>query len=601
MTTNNEYIERFLNLYLTGTGRKVNDKRRSDLRKLCMQRIEEKNWSRDTFLDAFEKTEAFKAGKTPSYSGTFTSLRDLMPNATMIAIATGMQGETCTLEAIAKEKDNHPFALADEAPMGRSKYHLSSFTTNLMGALGSINKSIQEGDFRSDYDAKVRAAASHLVLPSEWETINELEKIIDCVAKEAHTNLITKDTTTTEETKEDTSMEIQNIKSGIEGVDESSRAIIDTLMQKFSLPRLDEVQKNFEVLQAEAKKAASGPAGVTINVELVDSYGGSNKSGDLPDGKTQMVKAYDAFGIKGNGAKMFDFDVPGWTWDAAHPHVPAVDDHYQFEPVSLLRALMAIIKGDMMWIFGHTGTGKSTLVEQICARLQYPLLRVNFDSEITRLDMIGRDTLTVNGQNTTVTKFVEGILPQALQMPCVLLADELDAIRPDVAYVFQRVLEGNGLVMNEDGGRLIRPHPWFRLAATGNSRGNGDSSGMYNAVRPQSMAMLDRFKVWIEVDYMSISSLKKLLGAKYKLKSEVIGTIANYAEEHWRAFKAGDLRQPLSPRGLQAVAEQYQFYSGLMGSKDALDEAIKTAIADRSEESDAQTISGLLQRVNKLS
>ena len=153
--------------------------------------------------------------------------------------------------------------------------------------------------------------------------------------------------------------------------------------------------------------------------------------------------------------------------------MPSVDVNYKFDMTALFRVLQGIVDGNNSYLYGHTGTGKSTLVEQVCAHLKYPLVRVNFDSEISRMDLIGRDTLvTVDGQ--TVSKFVDGVLPDALSRSCLLLCDEVDFVRPDVMYVFQRVLEGNGLLISEDGGRRVDANPWFRLIATANTVGQGD-------------------------------------------------------------------------------------------------------------------------------
>ena len=136
-----------------------------------------------------------------------------------------------------------------------------------------------------------------------------------------------------------------------------------------------------------------------------------------------------------------------------------------------------------------------------------PFIRVNLDSEISRFDLVGKDVLKTEfneetKETMTVSEFLEGILPRALKMPCVLCMDEIDFIRPDVAYVLQSITEGKGMRLNEDGGRWIEPHPEFNICATANTVGQGDEFGMYQGARPQSMAFIDRFPVFIKVPYM---------------------------------------------------------------------------------------------------
>jgi cobaltochelatase CobS len=624
-------IAAFLEAMVTGNGRntkenrRLNDLRRSNLRRICMDRMTGDGWNEGDIISAVHQNSRVKKGEL-KFGGTFTSARDLFTNITMTLIALGLQDENDTIMAINEvmniyEKQFGACQDLSEKTGSNTLYEAGSLVHELLTEVRTYNwritnvwehaklndltideafRLIAISDERERLVEKLLEVCKRLGNKEDSASINTLLDYTDPEALSILDEILGEEGATTTTTEKDSSMtNIENFKTGFEDIAQGERTVVDALLAKFNMPKIAEIEGNFTALKEQAKAAANGPSGVNIEVKLIDAYQGSNKSGSYPDGKVGYKKAAEVFDITGKGAAMFDFDVPVWTWDAPHPLVPEADEFYQFMPESLLRILMGLIRGDMAWVFGHTGTGKSTLVEQVCARLNYPLMRVNFDSEITRMDLVGRDTLKHDASSgNTVTQFVEGILPQALQTPCIMLADELDAIRPDVAYVYQRVLEGNGMVLNEDGGKVIKPHPWFRLVATGNSRGNGDTSGMYNAVRPQSMAMLDRFSVWIEVDYMPIPSLKKLLGSKYqKLGKEAIDAICKYAKEHWTAFKAGDLRQPLSPRGIQAVAEQYMFLSGLMDKKGALETAVKMAVADRAEESDAQTVHGLLQRV----
>ena len=201
----------------------------------------------------------------------------------------------------------------------------------------------------------------------------------------------------------------------------------------------------------------------------------------------------------------------------------------------------------------------------------------------------------------TVSKFVDGVLPDALSRPCLLLCDEVDFIRPDVMYVFQRVLEGNGLLISEDGGRKVIANPWFRLVATANTCGQGDESGMYMGARPQSMATLDRFENWVSVDYMKPDKETAWLkSVNPLLTDDAASLMVGYAQEHRMAFVGGKIMQPLSPRGLRAMAKRYISTLGLTkDAKEALKEAFGSTILDRCTSQDRVVLDGLYQRVAK--
>ena len=324
--------------------------------------------------------------------------------------------------------------------------------------------------------------------------------------------------------------------------------------------------------------------------------------GKIPEGNVLMRRAKDIFSVEKSEEKMRDtllnFDVPFFQWEGVHPDVPSIDLNYKFNMTALFRVLQGIVDSNNSYLYGHTGTGKSTLVEQVCAHLNFPLVRVNFDSEISRMDLIGRDTLvTVDGQ--TVSKFVDGVLPDALSRPCLLLCDEVDFVRPDVMYVFQRVLEGNGLLISEDGGRKVMANPWFRLVATANTVGQGDDTAMYQGARPQSMATLDRFENWVEMSYMSKAvETNWLKGVTDGLNTDEAKLFIKYASEHRKAFTSGKIMQPLSPRGLRAMAKRYVTVLWLTSdTKESLREAFEATVLARCTQQDRTILDGLYQRV----
>lgn len=384
--------------------------------------------------------------------------------------------------------------------------------------------------------------------------------------------------------------------------DEDKAKLINMTLGTAGLPDIGELIGAINSATAEINKLKSAP-----KMALPTEPSASTPTGDasIPSGSVRVEEAHKVFGITGAAKKQFTFDVPVWTWDAAHPHVPQIDENYQFQPQPLMRVLYSIITNNRCYLHGHTGSGKTTLVEQVAARLCYPFMRLNFDSEITRMDLIGRDVLTTetdeHGKTNTVSSFVDGILPQMMQGPYIGCFDEIDFVRPDVSYVMQRVFEGNGLLITEDGGRVVKPHRMFRMFATGNTVGQGDEFGMYQGARPQSIALLDRFTVWSHIDYMPKHARKKLIAANAsRLEESDIDKIDAYVHEHLQAFKEGKVLQPISPRGFialgQAVMAFYTFYPAGSETK-AFQQAFETTILDRATVQDKVVLQGIAQRV----
>lgn len=319
-------------------------------------------------------------------------------------------------------------------------------------------------------------------------------------------------------------------------------------------------------------------------------------AGEIPNGCVTLEQACDVFsGIK---SKML---IPVWGWDSKHPMVPEKNPDYIFREEILMRALYALTTNQRMYLQGHTGSGKTTLLEQIAAHLNYPFIRINFDSEITRMDLIGRDTLVVK-DGVTLSNFVDGLLPQMMKQPCIGCFDEIDFCRPDVAYVMQSALENNSLRITEDGGREVKPHPMFRMFATGNTVGQGDEHGMYQGARPQSMAFLDRFTVWAKVEYLSEKERFNFIAkAAPELDESVVTTINKYSTEHLEGFKDGKVMQPLSPRGMAAIATstEYLLSVGKADVNKALRQSLYMTVLDRASSSDLGTLKEIIDRVTR--
>ncbi len=345
----------------------------------------------------------------------------------------------------------------------------------------------------------------------------------------------------------------------------------------------DSAKEEVERLQSELRKAAATSAAGGREVVI-------EHDGTIPSGKMVVKPASELF----PGVPLAtDFDLPCWEWDGLHPDVPQKDEHYIFRPEQLTRVLYAILTNQRAYLQGHTGAGKTTLIEQIAAHLNWPFIRINFDSEITRMDLIGRDTLSVDEEGRVHSQFVDGILPKVMSGAYMACFDEIDFVRPDVAYVMQAALEGNGLRITEDGDRLVKPHEMFRMFATGNTVGQGDEYGMYQGARPQSIALLDRFTVWLKVSYLTKDERLDLIKRKFPaLKDEDVRIINQYTTEHLEAFASGHVIKPISPRGTLAIAQAMMVLGDIR-------QALEMTVLDAANRDDHQTLVGLIDRVLK--
>ncbi len=241
-------------------------------------------------------------------------------------------------------------------------------------------------------------------------------------------------------------------------------------------------------------------------------------------------------------------------------HIPEVDPAYHLEP-EVTRAITAGFEHNRrVLVQGMHGTGKSTHIEQVAARLDWPLLRINLDGHLTRMDLVGRDAIVVDdGQPTT--KFVEGLLPWAVQRPMAVVFDEYDAGRPDVMFVIQRLLERDGKFTLLDENRVITPHPDFRIFATANTVGLGDGTGLYRGTQVLNQAQIDRWNIVARLEYLEPDVEERVVigqvpgfgnrpGAKTEMQQMV--ALAGLVRH---GFAAGDLSTVMSPRTLISWAE----------------------------------------------
>lgn len=323
--------------------------------------------------------------------------------------------------------------------------------------------------------------------------------------------------------------------------------------------------------------------------------------GVLPGYKVVMKPAAEVFFPGKRVASILNFDITTLEWDAVNPYLPPLDPFFEFDIESLARCLMAFEEGDRVVASGHTGTGKTTFLEQVANRTGFLFERINFDSEIGRLDLIGRDTLITNPNGHTVSKFIEGALVKAIQRPCILDCDEVDFIRPDVIPIFYRVTEKpGGLLLNEDGGRFIPPHALNRIAIAANTKLAGDESGAYVGTKAQPLALRRRFSTWIEFDYMPAEQEARVIKNKAPgVADKTVDLLLKLAAMVREAFKEGKIIDVITPGDLIAIAKYDTRIRTATKQKnhDPLRFALQSGFLNRLVSQDAQTVKEFATRV----
>ncbi len=289
---------------------------------------------------------------------------------------------------------------------------------------------------------------------------------------------------------------------------------------------------------------------------------------------------------------VFGVHVPFVVQGFAHatPLVPALDAAYCFDPTVTKAILAGFACNARVLVHGMHGTGKSSHITQVAARLNYPCVRLNLDGQISRNELLGRDTLTVeNGQQCVV--FKEAVLPHTMQRPCALVLDEYDAAPPEVAFVLQRLLEQDGALTLSEENRVIAPHPQFRLFATANTLGNGDMSGIYHGTSLLNQAQLDRWGIVQRLDYLTPQAECALVQAKHaQLPADTIQAMVQLAGLTRSAFSDGDLSMMLSPRTVLNWATNTQTLAGNVA------EAFTWAFLNRLEREEVAKVADFYQR-----
>lgn len=288
---------------------------------------------------------------------------------------------------------------------------------------------------------------------------------------------------------------------------------------------------------------------------------------------------------------IFGFAAP-WpvpAFSQAEAHVPDRDPAFRFVPEVTRAILLGFAHNRRVYVYGPHGSGKSSHIEQVAARLNWPCVRVNLDGHVTRADLIGRDMVVLRDEHP-VTEFVPGILVWALEHPVALVFDEYDAGRPDVMFVIQRLLEANGRLTLLDQNRVITPHPGFRLFATANTAGQGDASGLYAGTQVLNQAQLDRWPVIAELGYLPAEQETAILRARVPaLPAATTAAMVTLAGLCRAAHRQGDLATLFSLRTLIAWGENQCLL-------DDLEAAFRLAFLHRCDQSERPLVAEIYQR-----
>jgi len=286
-----------------------------------------------------------------------------------------------------------------------------------------------------------------------------------------------------------------------------------------------------------------------------------------------------------------DMQVPAYSQPSEH--VPDVDEAYRFDHDTTLAILAGFAYNRRVLIQGYHGTGKSTHIEQVAARLNWPCIRVNLDSHISRIDLIGKDAIVLR-EGKQVTEYREGLLPWALQHPTALVFDEYDAGRPDVMFVIQRVLEVEGKLTLLDQNKVLRPHPAFRLFATANTIGLGDTSGLYHGTQQINQGQMDRWNIVAVLNYLPHEDEVNIVLAKAPTYDtdegrKTISAMVALADLTRSGFIAGDISTVMSPRTVITWAENTKIFNDIAF-------AFKVTFLNKCDEIERTTVAEYYQR-----
>ena len=298
------------------------------------------------------------------------------------------------------------------------------------------------------------------------------------------------------------------------------------------------------------------------------------------------VSVREAFGVDS------DMRVPAFS--TADPHVPERDEGYRFDPDTTLAICAGFAFDRRVMVQGYHGTGKSTHIEQVAARLNWPLVRLNLDAHVSRIDLVGKDAIVLR-DGRQVTEFREGMLPWAIQRPIALVFDEYDAGRPDVMFVIQRVLEAQGRLTLLDQNRVIRPNRHFRLFATTNTIGLGDATGLYHGTQQINQGQMDRWSIVTTLNYLPHEVeaqivLSKAPGYDTAEGKRTLAAMLRVADMTRNAFMNGDISTVMSTRTVITWAQNATIFGGDLGA------AFRLTFLNKCDELERPTVAEFYQR-----
>ena len=281
------------------------------------------------------------------------------------------------------------------------------------------------------------------------------------------------------------------------------------------------------------------------------------------------------------------------AFEKKNEFVPEIDKNYKFDRDTTIAILSGFSFNKRVLVQGYHGTGKSTHIEQIAARLNWPCVRVNLDSHISRIDLIGKDAIKLK-DGKQITEFQEGILPWSIQNPVALVFDEYDAGRPDVMFVIQRILEAEGNFTLLDKNKVIKQNKYFRLFATSNTVGLGDTSGLYHGTQQINQGQMDRWNIVTTLNYLSLEKEMEIILAKNKSYNnaegkEKISNMIKVATLTRKGFIAGDISTVMSPRTVLHWADNAEIFKNL-------GYAFRVTFLNKCDESEKNIISEYYQR-----
>ena len=307
---------------------------------------------------------------------------------------------------------------------------------------------------------------------------------------------------------------------------------------------------------------------------------------DLTTKPTKEISVREVFGI--------DTDMVVHGFDERTSRVPDLDSTYKFDPDTTMAILAGFNHNRRVMVQGYHGTGKSTHIEQVASLLNWPCVRVNLDSHISRIDLIGKDAIKLK-DGKQVTDFQEGILPWALRNPTAIVFDEYDAGRADVMFVIQRVLEVDGKLTLLDQNKVIHPHPYFRIFATANTVGLGDTTGLYHGTQQINQGQMDRWSLVSTLNYLSIDAETAIVLSKnphYNSEKgrKTVKQMVTVADLTRTAFMNGDLSTVMSPRTVIAWAQNAEIFRNI-------GYAFRLSFLNKCDELERQTVAEFYQRL----